>query len=182
MHKIITQIVLYLLFPLLLSFNTRAQSIFKGLKYGMSQTQANAEFKTHKKNYTNLDIGDDYIYRTYKQDFIFEDNKLVGIIFSPRGSAFGQSYKSSKNYLLQTKDYLERLGYVSLIQNTYWNDPLEFIKTGEEQGLVMHKNKSTIAQLLTTQNDTNYNSAFIIKLIFWNYNYIFDSLGIDEPE
>ncbi len=178
----ITYILLYLFFSLFIFQNTRAQSIFKGLSYGMTQTRANEEFKKYKEKYTNLDIGDDYVFRTYKQDFIFDNNKLVGVVFTPRGSAFGQSYKSSKNFLTQARDYLERLGYERLIEETYWNDPVEFIKTGGEKGLIMHLNKTVIAQLLPTQNDTNYNTAFIIKLIFWNYNYIFDSLGIEERE
>ena len=88
-----------LLLFLIISSSCLSQSIYKGLNYGMSQSEAKKEFKQNKTDYTTIDIGNGFLYRIYRQNFIYDNGKLVGVVLNPKGSALGMSYDLTRNYL-----------------------------------------------------------------------------------
>ena len=137
----------------------------------MSKSEASKEFKKNKETYTKVDIGNNFIYRIYKQNFEFDNNKLVGVLLSPKGSAFGQSYESAKNYLIHTRGFFEKLGYETFLENEWWNAPLNYVRSNSKWGLVLNKkNKSIIVQMYPISYELSGKTVYMVKLMIWNYN------------
>tara|TARA_B100000795_G_scaffold23779_1_gene15906 strand:- start:32 stop:583 length:552 start_codon:yes stop_codon:yes gene_type:complete len=152
---------------LLLATNIYSQSIYKGLEFGMSKSEAKKEFKANKSDYITVDLGNGFLYRIYQQNFIYDQNRLVGVLFSPKGAAFGISYERAKNYLIHTRGFFERLGYETYIENKWWNAPLNYVSSGSKWGLVLNKkDKTTIVQMYPQSVGENY----LIALTIWNYD------------
>ena len=157
-----------LLLFLIISSSCLSQSIYKGLNYGMSQSEAKKEFKQNKTDYTTIDIGNGFLYRIYRQNFIYDNGKLVGVVLNPKGSALGMSYDLTRNYLTSTRSFFETLNYQTFIENEWYNAPLNYLKSGSKWGLVLNKeDKSTIIQMYPMSLSS---STYIVKLIIWDYN------------
>lgn len=148
-----------------------AQSIYKGLLYGMSKPEAEKEFKENNETYTNVDIGDNFIYKIYKQNFVFDNNKLVGILLTPKGSTFGQSYDLAKNYLVHTRDFFEKLDYETFIENKWWDSPSNYVSSNSKWGLILNKkDKSIIIQMYPISYELYGKTVYLVKLMIWNYD------------
>lgn len=144
------------------------QSIYKGLEYGMSETDAKKEFKQNKSTYISVDTGNGFLYRIYQQNFIYDKNKLVGLLMTPKGAALGQSYDNCKSYLIHTRNFFESLGYETFIDNEWWNAPLNYTKSGSKWGLVLNKkDKSTIVQMYPIEISNN---SYLVNLRIWHYD------------
>ena len=156
-----------IIFGLLFCIQTHSQSIYKGLEYGMSKVDAKKEFKKNKSTYTTVDLGNNFLYRIYQQNFTYDNDKLVGVLMSPKGSALGMSYDACKNYLIHTRGFFERLGYETFIDNEWWNAPLNYSKSGSKWGLVLNKkDKTTIIQMYQIKVAENY----YVNLKVWHYD------------
>jgi hypothetical protein len=147
--------------------NSYSQSIYKGLTFGMSKAEAKKEFKKNKDTYTSVDLGNGFLYRIYQQNFIYDSNKLVGVLFSPKGAGLGQSYENTKSYLIHTRNFFERLDYETFIDNQWWNAPLNYTKSGSKWGLVLNKkDKTTIVQMFPISMGNNY----LVNLRIWHHD------------
>ena len=164
------KILIILFFSLIYQVNAQdlRQSIYKGLVFGMSKSEAKKEFKKNKATYTTVDIGNGFLYRIYQQNFIYDNGKLVGVLFSPKGAGLGQSYDSAKSYLVHTRGFFEKLEYETFIDNEWWNAPLNYIKSGSKWGLVLNKkDKSTIVQIFPQSLGSN---NYLVNLRIWHYD------------
>lgn len=145
------------------------QSIFKGLEYGMSKSDAKKEYKLNKQDYTTVDVGNGFLYRIYQQNFVFDENKLVGVLLTPKGSTFGQSYDDAKNYLIHSRSFFESLNYSTHIENEWWNAPLNYVESGSKWGLVLQKSdKTTMVQMYPISYELSGATKYLVKLMIWH--------------
>ena len=170
-------------FLMLFAVNSYSQSIYKGLEYGMSKVEAKKEFKKNKDTYISVDLGNGFLYRIYQQNFIYDNDKLVGILFNPKGAGLGQTYDSAKSYLIHTRNFFESLGYETFIDNQWWNAPLNYVKSGSKWGLVLNKkDKSIIVQMFPVAMGNSY----LVNLRIWHYDtwmgYYDESNSIDQEK
>ena len=171
MRQFLTKIYIVLLLIFFIISNGYTQSIYKGLEYGMSKSEASKEFKKNKESYTTVDIGNNFLYRIYKQNFVFDNNKLVALLLTPKGAAFGQSYDSAKNYLIHTRKFFEKLNYETFLDNEWWDSPLNYIDSESKWGLILNKkDKSTIVQMYPISYELSGKKSFLVKLMIWNYD------------
>jgi hypothetical protein len=167
MMKKITLLVIVLF----VSLSLYSQSIYKGLEYGMTEDQAKDEFKSNKDTYKTVDLGNNFLYRIYRQNFVFEKTSLVGVLFTPKGTALGMSYDSAKNYLIHTRGFFEDLGYQTFIDNEWWDAPLNYVSSGSKWGLVLTKpDKSIVVQFYPDSYELYGNTVYMVKLMIWNHD------------
>ena len=153
---------------LLIAASGFSQTIYKGLDYGMSKDEAVDTFRADRDEYTTVDIGNGVKYRIYQQNFVYEDDKLVGVVFNPKGAAFGQSYDEAVIYLDYTRSFLEGLGYTVFSEPEYWNAPLNF---KSKYGLLMvNPDKTAVAQLYPTSTKAYNHTTFLVLLKLYNYD------------
>lgn len=160
------RIIILLVF--LISLTANGQAIFKGLNYGMSKSEAKKEFKNNKDSYTNIDIGGGFVYRIYSQNFIYDNKKLVGIVFNPKGSMMGLGYEECKNWLIKTRSFFEGLGFETYIENKWWNAPMNYISSGSMWGLVMNKGDKTTMMQMFPQEITK--GSYNASLRLWHHD------------
>ena len=152
---------------ILFSSIASGQSIYKGLTYEMSPDEAKQEYKSNKDDYKSIDLGNGFVYRTYRQNFEYQNNRLVGLLLTPKGSALGQSYRSAKNHLIYTRNFFEDLGYTTFIDNKWWNAPHNYVNSGSKYGLVLrNREKDRIIQLYPVEVQNN----FLVHLQIWHYD------------
>lgn len=161
--------IVCLLFFVTVSFYSQ-EEIFKGLKYGMNENESKKEFQKNKPEYINIDFGNNFYYRIFRQNFVFIDNKLSSVLLSPKGFALGMDYDSAKNYLIHTRNYFKELNYQTFIDNEFWNAPYNYVKSGSKWGLVMYNQEKTkIIQIYTVEFNVTQSSSYIVYLKVWNY-------------
>jgi hypothetical protein len=136
----------------------------------MSKIEANREFKKHKEIYSFIDLGNDYIFRTYKQNFLYIDDKLSGVILSVKGRALGMDYDETVNYLNYIRETLENNGYETFLECEWWNAPLNYSTSGSNYGLLLNKTDHTkIVQLYSIRYELGKTYMYQIILKIWNY-------------
>jgi hypothetical protein len=136
----------------------------------MSKSEAKKEFKKNKDDYKTVDIGNGVLYRIYRQNFIYKNNKLAAVTLNPKGSAFGMSYDLTRNYLTMTRSFFESLNYQTFIENKWYNAPINYLKSSSKWGLVLNKeDKSTIVQMYPMSMGAG-SGSYLVKLIIWEYN------------
>ncbi len=95
-----------------------AQSIFKGLKYGMTKKEVKAEWKVNRKEYYDgFDLGNRFSYKTVKGNLRYKDNSLYAVMFDQAGK---YTADTAFDYLKATRAYYEGLGYDLLHEPDYW--------------------------------------------------------------
>ena len=152
-----------------ISFHLNAQSIYLGLKTGMTQDEAKKEFKNNKESYTNIDLGNGFIWRLYQQNFIYDNGGLVGVLFSPKGSALGLSYQNTISYLEFTRKFFTSKDYQLFYEPEYWNAPYNF---KSKYGLLMiNPDSTTVIQLYPWIQTLNNSTVFNAYLKLLNYNW-----------
>jgi hypothetical protein len=157
-------IVLFLFF----FFNIKSQEIYKGLMSGMSKLEAKKQFKKNRDTYITVDFTNGFNYRIYRQNFMFINDKLAALVFSPKGYVFGMDYDSTRNYLIHTRNFFEDLNYVTFIDDEYWNSPINYVSSGSKWGLVLHNEEKTkIIQMFT---ERYMETSFLVVLSVWNYD------------
>ncbi len=145
------------------------QSLYKGLNYGMSKKEAVAAFKADRDSYTTVDLGNNFLYRIYQQNFIYEDGKLVAISFNPKGSALGMEYNDAVNYLEYTRSVFEQLDYTVFYESEYWNAPINYHKNGSLWGLVMENpEKTKIVQMYPGLYNPTGTISYLMVLRMWD--------------
>ena len=159
-----------LLLTLIFISNSYGQSIYKGLELGMSKSDAKKEFKKNKDDYTTVDIGNGFLYRIYRQNFIYDNGRLVGITLNPKGSALGMSYDRTKRYLTNTRRFFESLNYATFIESEWYNAPINYIKSGSKWGLVLTKEDKTKIVQMYPMSMGSTSSNYFVKLIIWDYS------------
>lgn len=131
-------------------FNTNNQQknvFFKGLYYGMTKKEARKEFRKNKKEYTNIDIGNGWVYATDVYNLIVSQSKgLRGAQFFIKNSkTIGLGYKNASNALIMTRNFFEEIGYTVFLENRYWKYPINF---SAPYGLVLvDKDRTKIAHI-----------------------------------
>ena len=147
-------------------------SIYKGLLYGMTQNEAKTEFKTNKIEYKGIDLGNNFTYNIYSQNFTYDNGKLVSLLLTPSGSTFGQSYNDVVNYLTYSKTFFDGLGYEIFLEPTWWKAPQMFNSTNSKYGLVLiNKDKTTVVQLYPITYDLSGTTKYLVKLHIYNYDW-----------
>ncbi|MDO6813815.1 hypothetical protein [Tenacibaculum soleae] len=160
-----------LLLFLLVSNLIFSQSIYKGLEFEMTPKEAKKEFKKNKNNYISVDLGNNFYYRIYRQNFIFLDKKLSCVVLTPKGFSLGMDYDSARNYLIHTRSFFTDLGYEIFLDNEYWNAPLNYASSGSKWGLILfNKDKTKIIQIFPQKYNTLSTTSFLVNLRIWNYN------------
>jgi hypothetical protein len=145
-----------------------SQTIFKGLEFGMTRDEAVDAFRADRDEYTTVDIGNNFKYRIYQQNFIYEDGKLTGVNFRPKGSAFGQSYDEATSYLEHTRQFFENLDYEVFFEPEYWNAPQSF---KSKYGLLMvNPEKTVMAQVYPTKTTAYNNTTYLVLIDLYNYD------------
>jgi len=145
-----------------------AQTIYKGFKTGMSQKEVKDEYKSNKDEYSEIDTGNGFFYRTYRNQMVYSEDGLVGIKFMPKGSAMGLGYENSVLYLDYTKDFLHSLGYEIFYEPEFWNAPLNF---SSKYGLIMiNPDKTTVAHLYPIVMDTGSRKSYNMAMAIFNYD------------
>ena len=138
----------------------------------MNSKEAKSEFKLNKNNYKWIEIGDNYTYNIYSQNFNYDNDKLVSILLTPTGSTFGQSYDDAVNYLTYTKKFLDSLGYENFIEPIWWSSPQTFNSTNSKYGLVaFNKDKTIVVQLYSMSYILYGNTKYLVKLYIYNYDW-----------
>jgi len=158
----------FLLFIFIVSVISNAQPIYLGLEYGMTKDQAILEFQQNKDKYNNIDLGNGFAWRLFKQNFIYQNDSLVGLTFSPVGGAFGLSYDITVRYLNYTRDFFEKKGYTLIAENEYWNAPENFIAKGYAFGLLLaNEDQTIIVHLYPYKFQDRYNAYFKVLNYDW---------------
>lgn len=147
---------------------TFAQPIFKGLESGMTKKEAQQEFRENKDDYTSIDVGNGFEYRIYQQNFQYQDNELVGILLTPKGSAMGQNYNEAVSFLEYSKSFFDSLNYSEFFVPEFWNAPVNF---GAKYGLLMHNPEKTVMlQLYPTSYMVGNTRSYLVKLHLYKYD------------
>ncbi|MFO7864376.1 MAG: hypothetical protein R6U85_10275 [Salinivirgaceae bacterium] len=162
----------------LLYINANAQ-MFKGLEYGMSRREAKKEFRKNTSEYDNVDFGNGFVWRLYTQNFLYEDNNLVGVWFTPKGGALGLTHKGATSYLEFTRVFFEDKNYTVFFEPEYWQYPINF---NSMYGLLMHDSeKNIIVHLYPYQNGNTYNAYMKVFNYEWFMNVFDDYLkGLEQ--
>lgn len=171
--KTLTIIVL-ILGSLVIAQAQEGTSLFKGLLIGMSKKELRTEYKANKDAYTNVDIGNGWVYKTDMPNmFVDSKNGLKGIYFLLKGTKLtGVGYQNTRNALDMTRQFFENIGYTVFYENKYWNLPLNFTAV---YGLILvDKDKTKIAHLFPTHAPGSP-SSHSPGLILYEYNIFMDS-------
>ena len=161
-------------FTFLLVFNlivclAFSQTIFKGLDYGMSPNEAKKEFKSNKSAYDSVDFGNGFVWRLFFQNFIYENNELVGVLFSPKGALFGVGHDATTSYLEFSRAFFEHKEYTVFFEPEYWQYPLNFNST---YGLLMcDKDKSIVVQLYPFTSGATGTTTYFPYMKVLNYDW-----------
>ena len=54
-----------------------SQPVFNGLLFGMTEKEAKSEFKANTDVYTNVDLGNGFVWRVTSQNFLYDNKKQV---------------------------------------------------------------------------------------------------------
>jgi len=149
----------------------------------MTKSEAKKEFKKNKIEYTNIDVGNGFLYRAYTQNFIYDGGKLVGILLTPKGSAFGLTYDGAANYLTHTRSFFESLGYETFIDNQWWNAPVNYVASNSKWGLVLNKSdNSTIVQMYPISYNLSGRTVYMVNLRVCNYDWWMNSYNEENKK
>ena len=99
--------------------------IYKGLYYGMTKSEAVSEFTNNKTEYVGVDLGNGFVWTTYKQNLLFYDGILVGITFVPE-HPLSLSCDNATLYLEYTKAFFENKDYTIILEPEDWQYPFLF--------------------------------------------------------
>tara|TARA_R110001583_G_scaffold171794_2_gene325531 strand:- start:1562 stop:2125 length:564 start_codon:yes stop_codon:yes gene_type:complete len=168
------KIILIILLISSISYSQQRTSLFKGLLIGMNKKELKTEYKKNKDIYTNVDIGNGWVYKTDLANmYIDSKTGLKGIYFLLKGTKLsGVGYQNTRNALDMTRQFFEEIGYSVFYENKYWNLPLNFSST---YGLIMtDKAKTKIVHLFPTKAPGN-NDSHAPGLILYEYKVFMDS-------
>ena len=157
-----------------------AQSIFKGLEYGMTKKEAKAEWKANKNKYfPGIDLGNGFSYRTVKGNFEYKDDSLYAVMFDQSGQ-----YRAdiAFDYLIATRAYYQGLGYDLFHEPDYWPGNWEESEYGSftidykaNYGLLMSDPGKNLMVQIYVEEDwgtvaaTKY-SMYITRVIIYIYD------------
>jgi len=151
------------------NFSGSAQSIYRGLVYGMNVKDAKTEFKTNKDQYDNVDFGNGFAWRVYTQNLIYQNDSLVAILMTPKGAALGLSHDAATSYLEFSRAFFENKGYKLFFEPEYWQYPLNF---HAKYGLLLSNSDKTImVQLYPLSYKSGYTTMFTSCLKIMNYKW-----------
>lgn len=164
--------ILLIIISVMFAVDCFSQTIFKGLNYNMSVSEAKKEFKTNKEQYDNVDFGNGFVWRIFPQNFIYKNGNLVGVLFQPKGALLGLSHTGTTSYLEFSRSFFEIKGYKVFFEPEYWQYPLNF---NSKYGLLMqNEDKTIIVQLYPFKwfySGTTYYSAYMKVLNYaWFMN------------
>ena len=169
----------YFIYILLFSLNGFSQPIYKGLLYGMTKSQAKKEFYSNKEDYTNIDLGNGFIWRMYHQNFIY-DNGLAGILCTPKRGALGVSHENTMGYLEFTSAFFIKKGYKIFHEPQNWQYPELF---RSKYGLLLENPDRTVMVMLYPFKQTSSNNIFYQPhLKVFNYDWFIDQYETGQKE
>lgn len=154
------------------SVNVYSQPIYLGLNYGMSKKEAKNEFKANNDLYSNVDIGNGFAWMAYQQNFIYGNEGLVGVLFSPKGGALGLSHQNTISYLEFTRAFFEKLGYTLFFEPDYWQYPENF---NSKYGLILvNPDKTVVVQMYPFKQAVLTPVTYTAYLKVLNYVWFMD--------
>jgi hypothetical protein len=115
-------------------------SLYKEINDGMDKSTALSIYKKNKTEYKEINLGNGFVYTINRMGGIGvdENDKVRTITMWPKGTALsGLGWQGTVNYLNHTRSFFEQKGYEILLENPYWNAPLNFNASGYVYGLVM---------------------------------------------
>jgi len=154
------------------------QPIYRGLLYGMSENEAKKEFKTNKDLYDEVDFSNGFVWRTYTQNFIYQNDSLMAVLMTPKGAALGLSHDGSTQFLEFSRAFFENKGYEVFFEPEYWQYPLNF---HSKYGLLMsNADKTIMVQLYPLVFRYGNTTSFTSCLKIMNYKWFIREWEIDN--
>ena len=154
----------------LFSLNLFSQSIYLGLKNGMSKSEAKKEFKTNNEQYTNVDLGNGFVWRANQKNFIYNKNNLLtGVWFLPKSFGGWVSHDNAISYLEFTRSFFESKDYKLFFEPDYWQYPENF---NSKYGLLMYNPEKTImVQLYPFKYNVSGTMSYSAYMKVLNYDW-----------
>jgi len=166
MKNLCFTILLFLIAPLM--FSQSSTPIFKGAIEGMNKKDFKNEVKSNKKEYRNIDIGNDVNWVLAQSNGIYEPKDyLIGVKFIAKGSLYPINDigdDATQKYLEHTVDYLKNNGYIVLYQDSdeYWNWPRLFNYSNKYGIVLVNYEEKKAAHLIPFEwEKKKFDSAFI---------------------
>ena len=153
-------IYLFLLAPIFIF--SQDVSLFKGLNIGMSKKEVKAELKKGKEIYTNVDVGNGWVWKTDHRNTYYNSNGgLEGIYFYQKGTMLsGMGYENTVNCLEMSEIFFKNIGYKEFYKNKWWNAPVNF---SASYALVLVSSDNTkIAHVFPTKSPYGEHTAGLI--------------------
>ncbi|WP_159523781.1 hypothetical protein [Sunxiuqinia indica] len=146
-----------------------SQTIYKGFEYGMSKGEAKREFKKNKDDYTAVDLGNGFVWRTYPQNLLMSGDSLAVVWFTPKGTALGMSHDNVVSYLEFTRAFFELKDYQLFFEPEYWQYPVNF---NAKYGLLLsNPDKTIMVQLYPSSAKVGHNTTYFANLKVMNYDW-----------
>ena len=139
----------HIILTILLAFSSQlsqAQSIFKGLTYGMSREEAKAEYKANKSDYKGVKIDPYLSYNMFVKNMGFNENEQLSMVFfSPWYNGGPIPTDKATHCLNTTMEFFASLGYEIFYEGENWNYPEIY---NGDLGLVMKNSDGTTMILM----------------------------------
>jgi hypothetical protein len=174
-------LILGLMFGLTIKLNAQTK-LYKGIYDGMNHKSAINEFKENKDDYSEVNLGNGFIYTINRMGGIVanEKNEVKTITMWPKGSALTPvGYQLTINYLNHSRSFFIKQGYSVMLENPNWNLPMRFNDAGYVYGLVLlSPEKDRVVHLFPTKqlvlgSTTEYTyNPYIILMTKNHWDYV----------
>jgi len=154
--------VILLLLLSTIAYSQEGVKLIGGFYSGMSKKEAKVEFKENKDTYINIQLGSPvYKYRMYIQNHEYDENGLVMVGFTPKGTGLGMLESSGKDYFRDLVEFLLAQGYVAEGANVNNDNYFEF--SNDNSWYLVNKDKTKQIKIFTMP----YLSAGMISFNVW---------------
>ena len=132
---------LFTILTLTASLLSTAQNVilYKDLTEGLNKKEAKKIIKSNKDAYKTVNIGNGFEWTLRTTGLLYDKFGALKVIWLwPKGTLLsGSGYDVTVNYLNATKSFFESRNWTVILQNDYWNAPMNFDTKGFLYGLVM---------------------------------------------
>jgi hypothetical protein len=125
-----------------ISISLQSQTLYKGLKEGMSKDSVKKEWKQNKEE-LQIQI-EQTEWRLIRGNIYFLDGELKQLIYYPRGAGIGTDYNWAKFYMNEAVTYYLNNGYEVVLKSEYWNTPALFTSMNLKYGIILTNQEHAI--------------------------------------
>jgi hypothetical protein len=136
-----------------ISISLQSQTLYKGLKEGMSKDAVKKEWKQNKEE-LQFQI-EQTEWRLIRGNIYFLDGELKQLIYYPRGAGIGTDYNWAKFYMNEAVTYYLNNGYEILLKSDYWNAPALFTSMNLKYCIIL-TNRDHAIHLYFRENRGSY--------------------------